>query len=639
MSANRWAIRRAGLVAIVVGAAALTHAASQQPRDRAVAATGTATVAGIVVTDDPTPQPLRRALVSVTGAELGVGRSGITDDDGRFVIGQLPAAQVTIVAVKRGYVDGSYGAARPGRPGTPVQLAAGVTLEATIRLSRAAALTGVIRDSQGAPMPGLRVFALDGRRPREPIPTRMAAGSYAMTDDRGVYRLYDLAPGEYIVAATPTAYVDAEITRRSAEQTDALLARLRQRSTAGNSVTAAGASANVSEPAESGVLAPSYYPGTSVLREAARLKVGSGEVRGGLDFTVTTARVTTIEGIVVGSGGLPSVQLTITPDDTLRFFALGGGNPSLVQPPGPDGRFKYTTILPGRYVIAARANQTAPPGSGRGGAGGVPIVSTNAAMSGRGSGGNTTETLYATEDVTVTGQPVVGLTLRLQRGSRFSGRLVIDAASPQLPDFATIRVGLQPAVPMDTTSGGSTTIGNAFAQVPSVAVGADGTFELAGVPPFPYVVVVRVPPAAGRTWWLRSAIVGGRDVLDTGMLFVLGQDATGAVLTVSDRHSGINGTLESAAGVPAPEYFIIVMPADPALWTPGSRRVKATRPASDGTFKVIDLPAGDYLLVAVTDVVPDEWEQLEFLRAIAPAGVKVTLADGQQKTQNLRISR
>ncbi len=637
MFASRWVIRRAGLVAIIVGAVALTHAASQQPRDRAVAASGTSTVAGVVVTDDPTPQPLRRTLVSVTGAELGVGRSAITDDDGRFAIGQLPAAQVTIGATKRGYVDGIYGAVRPGRPGTPVQLAAGVTLEVTIRLSRAAVLTGVIRDSQGIPVPGLRVFALDGRRPREPVPTRMTAGSYAMTDDRGVYRLYDLSPGEFVVAATPTASVEAEITRRSAEQTDALLARLRQRSTAGSSVTSSGANANVSAPVESGVLAPSYYPGTSSLRDAARVKVGSGEVRGGLDFTVTTARVTTIEGIIVGSGGLPSVQLTITPDDTLRFFALGGGYPSLVQPPGPDGRFKYTTVVLGHYVIAARANQTAPPGSGRGGAGGVNILLGNAAMSGRGGGGNTTETMYAVEDVTVTGQPIVGLTLNLQRGSRFSGRLVIDAASPQLPDFATIRVGLQSGVLTGITTSGSTTIGNAFAQVPAVAVGADGTFELAGVPPFPYAVVATVPPAAGRTWWLRSAIVGGRDVLDTGMVFVLGQDATEAVLTISDRHSGINGTLESAVGVPAPDYFIIVMPSDPALWTSGSRRVKTTRPATDGTFKVVDLPAGDYLVVALTDVAPDEWQQPEFLRSIASAGVKITLADGEVKTQNLRI--
>ena len=64
-----------------------------------------------------------------------------------------------------------------------------------------------------------------------------------------------------------------------------------------------------------------------------------------------------------------------------------------------------------------------------------------------------------------------------------------------------------------------------------------------------------------------------------------------------------------------------------------------TRPASDGSFSVLNLPAGDYLLVALTDVAPNEWQKPEFLATIAPAGVKVTLSDGELKQQTLRISQ
>ena len=47
--------------------------------------------------------------------------------------------------------------------------------------------------------------------------------------------------------------------------------------------------------------------------------------------------------------------------------------------------------------------------------------------------------------------------------------------------------------------------------------------------------------------------------------------------------------------------------------------------------------AGDYLLVALTDVEPNEWQKPEFLAEIAPGGVKVTIGEGEKKVQDLRI--
>jgi hypothetical protein len=132
-------------------------------------------------------------------------------------------------------------------------------------------------------------------------------------------------------------------------------------------------------------------------------------------------------------------------------------------------------------------------------------------------------------------------------------------------------------------------------------------------------------------------VVGGRDVLDTALDVTLGTDFDGAVLTLTDRRSELSGMLATAAGLPAPEYFVIVMPADPALRLPGSRRIKSTRPATDGAFVFADLPAGDYLLVALTDVAPNEWQTPEFLAMVAPGGVPVRLADGEKKVQNLRL--
>jgi hypothetical protein len=243
--------------------------------------------------------------------------------------------------------------------------------------------------------------------------------------------------------------------------------------------------------------------------------------------------------------------------------------------------------------------------------------------------------LYAVEEFDVVGQPVTGLTLRLQRGARLAGRVVFDARTQQVPAVLTdIRLSLTPPTESRGMTVSGTSIGGTCSA--STTLRADGTFEFAGVGPGSYKLASTIPAASG-VWWLRSAIVGGRDVLDTTLDVSIGLNVANAVLTLTDKHSELSGTLQTATGQPAPDYFVIVMPADTALRVAGSRRVKSTRPATDGQFKFADLPAGDYLLVALTDVAPDEWQQPEFLTSIASAGVRVSLGDGEKKVQDLRI--
>ena len=56
-----------------------------------------------------------------------------------------------------------------------------------------------------------------------------------------------------------------------------------------------------------------------------------------------------------------------------------------------------------------------------------------------------------------------------------------------------------------------------------------------------------------------------------------------------------------------------MFPANKAYWVPQSRRILSTRPGSDGHFKFPNLPAGDYLIAAVTDVEQGEWYDPAFL--------------------------
>jgi hypothetical protein len=87
------------------------------------------------------------------------------------------------------------------------------------------------------------------------------------------------------------------------------------------------------------------------------------------------------------------------------------------------------------------------------------------------------------------------------------------------------------------------------------------------------------------------------------------------------------------------------VPADTALWRADSRRVRTTRPATDGTFTFDDLVPGDYLLAALTDFDPADLRSdagvvdPAFAQQFAASSIKVSVGDGEQKRQDVRVGR
>jgi hypothetical protein len=222
-----------------------------------------------------------------------------------------------------------------------------------------------------------------------------------------------------------------------------------------------------------------------------------------------------------------------------------------------------------------------------------------------------------------------------------SGRIEFDATTLTPPEkLAGVRVSL-------TRAGAATPtvvngIGLGLPPPPAAAAQPDGSFTMTGILPGTYGLASGVPGGGTATtgWWLRSAIVNGRDVLDHP-LEVGGttSNMSGAVLTFTDRRNELTGTLTTATGAPASEFIVVVYAADESYWRPGARRLRSTRPASDGAFTVVGLPAGDYLIAALTDIDPDAWQHPDFLRQLVSASVKVAIRDGEVTRQDLRISR
>ena len=109
------------------------------------------------------------------------------------------------------------------------------------------------------------------------------------------------------------------------------------------------------------------------------------------------------------------------------------------------------------------------------------------------------------------------------------------------------------------------------------------------------------------------------------------------VITFTDRPAELSGSMMDGDGRPAPEYFIVVFAADKAYWAPQSRRIQAKRPGTDGRFVFSNLPPGDYLVGAVTDVEPGEWYDPSFLAQLAPTAIKVAIGEGEKKRQDIRL--
>ena len=554
-----------------------------------------ARVAGVVVDTSAPPQPLRRAIVTLRSDALPGGRGAISDDNGRFVFEGVPPGRYTLIGTKPAYLPGTHGSTRPGRPGIPLEVGAGQQFtDVRVTLARGAAVEGTLRDETGEPAANLQVHAFRVPPPGTP-PLLLLAGS-GLTDDRGVYRIFGLPPGEYLIASAIRLEHASDIHVWSAADIDLAFRELGQRT----GVRAPGASSPPADTASgTHAYAPTYYPGVVSTAGAERLRLDVGEERSGIDFAVQLTRMATIDGVVRrADGSAPAVQFVINPHG-LQLRSLLGAIPTFSSQETPTGRaFRYTNVAPGRYRIAVQATDD-----------GVT---------------------FAAADVEVAGADVSGITLVLQPALRLTGRVVFEGGGPG-PDATGVRVGLTSTNGLASSSSGYTRMGNF--RVPPAAAVADGTFALGGIVPDTYEVTATAPSG----WRLQSAMVNGRDALDHPL--EISGDLSGAVLTFTDRESELSGRLLGDGERPAPGYFVAVFPADRGLWRPGARRIQLVRAGTDGRWIARGLPAGEYLIAALTDVGDEDLREAAFLESLVPAAVRVRLGEGAEVVQDLRIGR
>ncbi|HUF47667.1 MAG TPA: carboxypeptidase regulatory-like domain-containing protein [Vicinamibacterales bacterium] len=587
---------------------------------------------------------------TIPGALVTLGLPGVAplrvlaDAEGRFAFRTLPVGRYSLTASKPGFVEGAYGRRRPAGPTQAIDLTEGQrALDANVPLWRYSALAGTVVDEQGEPVVGATVQAL--LRTTVAGMPKLTSAALDQTDDRGMYRIGMLVPGDYVVVL-PVGRPGMQTFTFSPPGGGYAVAQIA-------TFTAAVAGGGIAEGPD-GVpvpitntetlmspagLAPDgtpltyatvFYPTSVGPARAASVRLGSGEERTGLDFERRPVPSATVSGLVSGPDGpAPNQTVTLVP----------AGSDDLVSPvgnyttrTGADGRYAFSHVAPGGYTL--RVVQT--PGAAMGvrdqtvtGGGGVMMVRT--VLTGRGAAAPPLPdepTLWAEVPVNVAG--VIEVPVALRAGARITGQVAFTGAAerPASDQLPSIRVTLDPA-------DGRT---QAMQLNLRGRIETTGQFRTMSVPPGNYFVRVEGAP---QGWHFRGATLGGRNVTDEP-LTIEGEDIGGVTLSFTDQQTQITGSVTSDNDQEDTSALVVAFPTDRAGWINyGSRprRVQSTRVSGNGSFTLSGLPPGDYLVAAVRDEIAGDWQRTEFLESIATSATRVRLAEGDKQTHSLRVVR
>jgi hypothetical protein len=278
----------------------------------------TGSVAGAVI-EEKSEESIAKAFVILRRDQEG-GIGAITGPDGKFTLRDLDPGTYALTVERDGYVV-------PRGQSQTVQVQAGqTTADVKLKLQRTGAVSGRILDADGDPVCNVSVLVSQVRARKDDH----SGNRYATTNDRGEYRIFQIAPGEYRLSATysPRSQFDGVRIQPAAK---------------------AGAA-----PASGGEAYPTvYYPGLTDSRQAGAVKVDPGADLQGLDLQLVRTHGVRVRGRVAASYSPAPLFLMVdlapiswrdTPGQTLNVLVRD-----------PKGEFEFQGVLPGSYRLQVQA--------------------------------------------------------------------------------------------------------------------------------------------------------------------------------------------------------------------------------------------------------------------------------------------
>ncbi len=245
----------------------------------------------------------------------GTTPSAKTNENGYFRITGLPAGRYVPISLTPGYIMTKGGTDYTMARGAVFHIAEGEVIENfDIELIPGGVITGRVTDSNGRPLveEQVQLWWLDNDGTQHEQSTRLLRRMLT-TDDRGVYRIFGLAEGRYILGA-------------------------------------GGRSKG-----EDGYVQKTYHPNVTDKSQAKVVEVGAGEEVAGIDINVAEVEKTyRIFGRVVNADdgepvGGAKVQLYLVSPGGNDFGGKGfsDGNSN------SKGAFQLSNVPPGKYVAYA----------------------------------------------------------------------------------------------------------------------------------------------------------------------------------------------------------------------------------------------------------------------------------------------
>jgi protocatechuate 3,4-dioxygenase beta subunit len=538
----------------------------------------------------------------------GSSRTVQTGADGTFTINNVAPGRYRLYATRsNGYVPAEYGQRSPTGTGVPFTVSSETNMTGvSLVMTSTATINGRVLDEGGEPSGYAHVQALKatyrhGRR-------TLTVVQLVQADDRGVYRLFWLPPGEYYVAAKPLDL------RRSSE-----MMRIPPPSRFGTyeqqmrpTVTAISSTRvlNNGEIAEAQYV-PIYHPGTREERMATPVSVMAGQNIQGLDIDVSGSLVPTrrLRGRAInGLTGQPVARgnLQIIPRDAPAILLIPSSTIS-------NGTFEIGGALPGSNYLVAE-------GDGLSG-----LLTFDAADS-------------DVENVTLTMWPAVQIAGQVRssdppsNGNDSSVRSIAVnlRRSPSINGLPELSPFMRR---VDAPSGGTALIGTSVTTSTadlSNVTSRDGTFTLYGLGPGDYAVDLTLPANA----YVESIQFGSRDVLRNGLRLDGIPTQARLDIVIGTRGGTMSGTVGDARNAPVAHAIVVAVPDN------NRERIDLFKTATtdaSGRFEIRGLAPGDYEFLAFEQLEQGAWQSAEAMRGEEGRGRRVRITENATMAGDLRV--
>ena len=554
----------------------LSGPAQAPPRDRVQPPrTGTGVVKGRVV-DGTTGGAIARARVVMQGGPGGA--PVVTDGEGSFTFTGLPAGPVMLMAQKSTYLPARYPTS--GRTirsqMRPLILRDGQVLDnVVVPMFHGGSIAGRVFDANGDPLDYAQVSLLrlpSGGRAGKPVMREST-----QTNDLGEFRLGRLEAGTYLVQVA---------ARRENEM-----------------MTFAPGGTPQPPPQLTPQLVPTFYPGALAMDQAQPITVEKGQAVAGIDVVLAEGVPGVVTGVVLTAAGeqpppnsFPNVMIRrVMSDKVPGLYDYSMSNATA----RPDGTFR-AVLPPGEYMLEAR-------------------------LAGRMSPSIPQDEQIAMARVTVVSGGEEALTMTLGSGASATGRVVFEGNTPAPPSPGRIRV------PM-FGDGGMCRSGEA-------EIAPDWSFRIRGLSG----TCSAEPRGLFGRWVLKGVIINGENALDAPVTFQPGQQFRDVQVVVTDRQSAMVFQVSDENGQTTRDYVLVAYPVEKERWTTGARvytpppisipSAAAEYPgaASMPPMRPQSLPAirsGDYYVVAVDDMEPDDFRDPAVLDRLRSSATRVTVPEG-----------